>query len=65
MTATTDDRPARRLLSVDPVAELLGLTRPAVYRLVREGKLPAVAVGRYLRFDPIAVGKWIDAGGAR
>lgn len=64
MSIVADDRPARRLLSVDDVAEWLGIPRPAVYRLVREGRLPAVALGRYYRFDPGAVQKWIDTGGS-
>jgi excisionase family DNA binding protein len=59
-----ESQPARRLLSVDDVAEWLGLTRPATYRLVRQGRLPCVAVGRYYRFDPSAIQRWIDSGGA-
>ena len=60
----TDVGPTRRLLTVDDVAAWLGMPRAAVYRLVRESRLPAVAVGRYLRFDPVAIQRWIDAGGA-
>jgi excisionase family DNA binding protein len=56
-------RPARRLLTVTEVAEHLGLRPHAVYAMIRQGILPAVAMGRRLRVDSWALDEWIDRGG--
>jgi excisionase family DNA binding protein len=56
--------PTRRLLTADDVANWLGITKQAVYRLVREYRLPSISVGRYVRFEATAIQRWIDAGGA-
>lgn len=37
---------ANELLSVPQAARLLGLSRPSVYRYIREGRLRALRVGR-------------------
>jgi len=38
-----------KLLSIEEVAEILGLEYKTIYRLVRNGKLPAAKVGRVYR----------------
>ena len=38
-----------QFLSARQAAELLGVTRPTIYRQVREGALPAVRFGRTVR----------------
>jgi excisionase family DNA binding protein len=53
----------QRLLDADDIADWLAIPKGAVYRLVRESRLPSIAVGRYLRFDTTALQAWIDAGG--
>jgi excisionase family DNA binding protein len=71
-TTVSDDDMAERppvgtercLLTADVIAEWLGVSRQAIYRMTRERRLPTVAVGRYYRYDPIAVERWIMAGGA-
>jgi excisionase family DNA binding protein len=50
--------PADRLLSVDDVAELSGLSRSLVYREIERGHLPAYKVGARLRIEPAAVARW-------
>lgn len=40
-----------RLLSVDEAAEVLSVDRDTVYRQVRDGKIPAVRIGRVIRID--------------
>ncbi len=52
-----------RLLRVDEVAELLGLSVPRTYEIVRERKLDAVRIGRSVRVDPRALEAFITAGG--
>ena len=40
-----------RLLSVEEVADILGLEYKTIYRLVRSGDLPAARIGRVYRVD--------------
>lgn len=41
----------KRMISADELAAVLNLTVDSVYRLVRQGVLPAYRVGRTVRFD--------------
>lgn len=56
--------PSARLWCAPEVARRLGVSKSQVYLLVRKGLLPAVRVGRHLRFSGGAVEAWIEAGGA-
>jgi excisionase family DNA binding protein len=47
------------LLSPDAVAHTLAISRKGVYRLHRDGLLPAVRVRGVLRFEPEAVSRYI------
>ena len=47
---TVDEGFFPEVLTVDEVATLLRITKPAVYNLVRDGKLPALRVGLKFRF---------------
>lgn len=49
-----------QLLTMDELAERLGVTRRHVRRLVAERRVPFVRVGRFIRFDPAAVTAWLD-----
>lgn len=62
ITETTLDR----LLDEQQVADVLNVTARMVRRLRVEGKLPAVRVGRHVRFRPADVAAYLDgiAGGA-
>ena len=42
--------PERRLLTVSEVAELLRINKSTVYRMAKQGRLPATRVGRQWRF---------------
>ncbi|HTV11371.1 MAG TPA: helix-turn-helix domain-containing protein [Acidimicrobiales bacterium] len=50
-----------KLLTMDELAERLGVTRRHVRRLVAERRVPFLRVGRFIRFDPAAVGLWLDS----
>ena len=41
------------------------VSRHTLYRRVREGRIPAVRVGRRLYFDPDGLRAWVRAGGGR
>ena len=49
------------LLSMDQLAETLGVTRRHVRRLVDERRVPFLRVGRFIRFDPQQVATWLDS----
>jgi excisionase family DNA binding protein len=49
------------LVSIDVVAEHLGVEVRHVRRLVAERRIPYVKWGRLLRFDPAEVDEWINA----
>jgi len=55
---------AQRLLTAEQVAERWQVPRSQVYRLAREGRLPAVSIGRYYRFRVAALEEWEQSGGA-
>jgi excisionase family DNA binding protein len=48
------------LLDGSGVAQHLGITERHVRRLVSERRIPFVKVGRFVRFDPIAVASWLE-----
>jgi excisionase family DNA binding protein len=48
------------LLDVDAVAVTLGVTPRHIRRLVAERRIPFFKVGKFVRFDPGALGLWLD-----
>ena len=49
-----------QLLTMDQLAERLGVTRRHVRRLITERRVPFVRVGRFIRFDPAEISAWLD-----
>lgn len=49
-----------RLLTADEVAERLQLPKSWVYRSAREGRMPHVQLGRYIRFAEEDVDAWVQ-----
>jgi excisionase family DNA binding protein len=49
------------LLTIDQLAEQLGITTRHVRRLVAERRVPYLKVGGLVRFDPAEIRSWIDA----
>ena len=53
------------LATADDIAAELGIARPTVYQLVRDGLIPHTRIGRRMvRFDRVAVRRWLEAGGS-
>ncbi len=50
-----------RLLKADEVAEVLQVPKPRVYELARQQMLPAVRIGRQIRFRQEAIETWLAA----
>lgn len=54
---------ASQLLTAEQVGERWQVPKAHVYRLARDGRLPCVRVGRYMRFTVAAIDAWEQAGG--
>lgn len=50
---------SNKLLSRKAAAAALGIPARTVYALVRQGEIPAVRVGRVLRFDRAHLDEWL------
>ncbi len=46
-------------LTVRELSRLLSLSEKLIYRLIRQGKLPALRVGTSVRLDPAVTANWI------
>lgn len=46
---------SRRLLTATEAAEVLSVDAPWLLRQAREGRIPHVRLGKYVRFDPDAI----------
>ena len=49
----------RRWVAVDYVESLTGFKPKTIYRMAREGRIPAKRVGRSIRFDPDEIVRWM------
>ena len=49
------------LLTIEQLADTLGITVRHVRRLIAERRVPYLKVGRLIRFDPAEVTRWLDS----
>jgi excisionase family DNA binding protein len=56
---------SNRLLTVDDLVQRWGFGRAAIYRMVREGRVPAIRFGKIVRFRQDAIEKFEQEGGVR
>ena len=54
-----------RWLSVDEIAEYLGVVKASVYRWIDRRSLPAHRVGKLWKFKKAEVDEWVRSGHAR
>jgi len=47
--------------TVRTLAEKLAVKPLTIYRLVKEGKIPAVKIGRSVRFDPASIDAFLES----
>ena len=59
--ANTDALP--QLLTIDQLAQRLGVSIRHIRRLIAERRVPYLKVGWFIRFDPAEITAWLD--GAR
>lgn len=50
-----------QLLTMNELAQLLGVTNRHVRRLVAERRVPFLKIGRFVRFDPAEISAWLDS----
>ena len=55
-----DAEPVPHLLTIDQLAEHLGVTQRHVRRLVAEKRVPYLKWRRFIRFDPAEIVEWLD-----
>ncbi len=48
------------LMTIDQLAERLGVTQRHIRRLVDERRVPFLRVGRFIRFDPAEIADWLN-----
>src|SRR5205809_7682419 len=51
----------REALTVQEVANLLGVSDKHIYEMIADGRLPAFHVGKSIRLDPQDVADWLRA----
>ena len=53
-------RDVSRLMTPDEIAAVLRIARKTVITMAREGRIPCIRVGRFVRFDQGEIQRWID-----
>jgi excisionase family DNA binding protein len=53
-----------RLLTVKEVAALLRVSSQTLYKMLEQGRIPALRVGNQWRFERQKVQEWLEKGGA-
>ena len=51
-------------LSVEEIAEHLGISKETVYRWLEKGSIPAHRIGKLWKFKPSEVDSWVRSGQA-
>ena len=64
MDTATVERPLSPMLTAAEASTILRVRIPQVYALARDGVIPAVRVGRAVRFNRDQLTRWIESGGA-
>lgn len=54
-----------RWLSVDEIAEYLGVSKDTVYNWIKDRNLPAHKVGRLWKVKQTKLDIWVESGGAK
>ncbi|WP_443093199.1 methylation-associated defense system helix-turn-helix domain-containing protein MAD1 [Duganella lactea] len=53
-----------RWLSVEEIAEYLGISKDTVYAWISKKGMPAHRVGRFWKFQRVEIDTWVKSGGA-
>ena len=61
MTTSSIPKQSKRLLTIQEMAELTGLSIATLYKMVNQRRIPYTKVGRLLRFDRRLIDDWLQA----
>lgn len=61
MKKENKDKERSRLLTPDEVAAMLRLARKTIIVMAREGRIPSIHIGRFVRFDSDEIDQWINS----
>lgn len=53
----------KQTLTVSEAAEILGVSKPMVYSLIRDGSIPAINVGKKILISKLVLSDWLKNGG--
>ena len=53
----------KQTLTVSEAAEILGVSKPMVYSLIRDGSIPAINVGKKILIPKLVLSVWLKNGG--
>lgn len=53
----------KEILTIEGVANLLGVSRYSIYRLLKRKELPGVKIGKSFRFHKQTIIDWLATGG--
>jgi excisionase family DNA binding protein len=56
----TSTNPLPHLLTIEELADHLGVTVRHIRRLIAENRVPYVKWRRFIRFDPDEIARWLD-----
>jgi len=51
-----------KLVGAAVVAESIDASVKTVYRMAKDGRIPSFNLGGMIRFDPVRINEWIEAG---
>jgi len=54
------DKKAGHILTIQELSAYLKIPKSTLYKVVREGKIPAQKIGRHWRFRKEAIDRWLD-----
>ena len=60
MTNSSPSKAPKRLLTIEEMAELTGLSIQTLYKMVNHRRIPYTKVGRLLRFDRHLIDEWLQ-----
>ena len=55
----SEERQHGRLRDLSWLVEYTGLSKDTIYELVKQNRIPVTRIDRRLRFDIVAIDKWI------
>jgi excisionase family DNA binding protein len=50
------------VFTIEELAAYLKIPKSTLYKLTREGKIPAKKIGRHWRFQKLAIERWLERG---